>query len=132
MNRRAWVVVLAGIVALATTVGTGAMSSMSAERAMTVDVADDDDAYLGVAIETTMTENGTTLTVTVTNQFPGGILLENVKISHNGTTLSPGDGSLDVGNPEEVTFENVNCDGTVRITASAEHVHVELEREVEC
>jgi hypothetical protein len=131
MNRRAWVVVAAGVVALATTVGTGAVSSISAERGMTVEVADDDDAYLGIDIETNTMEDGTAVNVTVSNQFPSGTTLD-VTVSHEGVTLYPGDHSLESGETRWATFEKATCGETIRITANADGVTVELEREVGC
>lgn len=131
MNRRAWVVLAAAAVALASTAGTGAVSSMSAERGMNVDVVEDERAYLGVDIETTTTENGTAVNVTVSNQFPSGTTLD-VTVSHEGVTLYPGNHSLESGETRWATFENATCGETVRITASAGSVTVELERDVEC
>jgi len=130
MNRRAWVVVAAGLVALATTAGTGAVSSMSAERGMNVHVVDDKDAYLGVDIETETSEDGTEVNVTVSNQFPSGTTLH-VTVSHDDTA-HPGDGSLESGQKRWVRFENADCSENVIITASGDGVTVELEREVDC
>ena len=131
MNRRAWVVVAAGLVALATTAGTGAVSSMSAERGMNVHVVDDKDAYLGLDVNTTTTENGTEVNVTVSNQFPSGATLD-VELRHDDVTLYPGNHSLESGETRWPTFENATCGEMVRITATGDGVTVELERRVDC
>lgn len=131
MNRRAWVVIAAATVALATTVGTGAVSSISAERGMNVAVVDDEEAYLGLDVETVTTENGTEVNVTVSNQFPDGTTLD-VTVSHDGVTAYPGKHSLESGETRWVAFENATCDGTVTVTATGDDVAVELERDVDC
>lgn len=131
MNRRAWVVIAAGIVVLATTAGTGAVSSMSADRAMNVNVVDDENAYLGVDAESIETEDGTVVRVTVTNRFPDGTILD-ITVHHAGVTLSPDNHLLESGETEKVTFEKPDCQENVTIVASGNGVTVELDREVDC
>lgn len=131
MNRRAWVVIAAAAVALAATVGTGAVSSISADRGMTVDIVDDKHAYLGLDVNTTTTENRTEVNVTVSNQFPAGTTLD-VTVSHDDVTAYPGKHSLESGETRWVAFENATCGETVTVTASGDGVAVELERDVDC
>jgi hypothetical protein len=134
VTRRGWLVLAAALVVLATTAGTSAFSAASLDRGVQIGVASDDDAYLGVAVTGTATNNTTTASVTVTNQFPGGTALTTVvaTVDDDTVTLTPSDGSLNGGEPTSATIEDVTCDDTVVIHASGDAVAVTLERQVDC
>jgi len=70
MKRRTLILLLGGASSGAMSVGTGAFSSVEAERGVEVNVVDDDEAYLGL---TTDPENGTFLQIK--NQFAGNLSL---------------------------------------------------------
>ena len=116
MERRKFTI---GLGALATgsaaAIGTGAFNIASAERSVTVDVADDADAYLGLeAIDEDYTDDGgDTLEIDVgdngkgegTNEDAVTIFKDLFRITNNGTeniqvTVGTGDNtSYDVNNP---------------------------------
>jgi hypothetical protein len=134
IGRRAAAVLFAGILLLAVTGSTSAFSAVTADRSVTVGVVDDTAAFLAIERSTTSDTNGTTLSVTVVNQFPHGVELSNVTVSHgdrkrplaNDTTV------LFVGDTATATFENASCNGTITVHAKGESVSIDLERPVEC
>jgi len=135
MTRRLVVLVAAALLAVAGTVGTGALSAVTADRAVTVDVADDENAYLGVALATNDTTNATAnLTVSVTNQFPAGTQLTDVTVEANGeaAALATDDDPLTVGETASITVQNATCGDTVALRASGDGVTVALERSIDC
>ncbi|MFC7116242.1 hypothetical protein ACFQH2_16605 [Natronoarchaeum sp. GCM10025703] len=100
-NSRLVVGVVALIVALLLITSTGSFSAMTAERPAQVTVVDDPDAYLGVEQETEQADNGSTLNLTVTNQFSGGTDLDEMNVSVGGESQEM---SLDAGESETKTF----------------------------
>ncbi len=129
MNIRTLVLVCGAIAAVvALTTGTGGFTSATADRGVEISVADDANALLGVERTTSGTVNGTTnLTVTVTNRFVD-TSFTSVEVTVGGrsktlTTL----GSSETGS---LAFPSANCDETVQITATGQHVQVTLTRPV--
>jgi hypothetical protein len=134
VSRRGWLVLGAAVVVLATTAGTGAFSTVGAERGVQVAVVDDDNAYLGVVIAANATGNDTTANITVTNQFPDGTTLTSITATGpDGTTsLTPNDGALETGETTSATIQNATCDSTITIHANGPGVQVTIDRPVDC
>ena len=74
MKRRQLVLLLGGGSAAATSVGTGAFSSVEAEREVSVNVVEDENAYLGLdQIRQTVSGDDEARVIQVTNQFGGAL-----------------------------------------------------------
>lgn len=134
IQRRELLLVVAVVTALAVTLGTGGVSSISADRGVDVAVAEDDHAYLGFEQNATQVKNDTTtLEVTVRNQFPAQTSLSQVVVATNGTTVDLAEnGRFESGTSSTHTFQSVPCDETVTVTASSSDVDVQFERAVSC
>lgn len=146
MDSLRWVA-LAGILLSVTlaTPQTAAFSSVSADRSVTVAVADDDDAFLGVERSpVSVPQNGTERTplLTVTNRFPMPVSMQwNVtdERPHARPTIQnvSGPDTLDSGTTG--TLQAVVVCGnstsverpTIRVRATSEAVSVEIARSVE-
>lgn len=134
MTRRRVALLLALVATVALATSTGAVSSMSAERPLQVEVADEGSAYIGFEQTASSTANGTTnLTVAVTNRFPPGTALTTVEVAVGGDARHlAADGPLDPGERVTVTFRSVACDDRIRIAAFGSGVSVRFERAVAC
>ena len=119
---------------LGLTTGAGALSAFSADRGVTIPVAEDGEAFLGVDRETKTTDGTTVLTVRVTNQYPAGTTLSTVAVTVGGKTkqLVTGNRRLEPGEAAWKTFGGVDCGVPIRIEASGEGVDVTIDRTVEC
>ncbi|WP_340099257.1 hypothetical protein [Salinibaculum salinum] len=134
MNVRTLLVVCGAIaMVVALTTGTSGFSSATADRSVTVSVAEDDTALLGVERSLSGVTNGTTnLTVAVTNQFSDTSFTNvEVRVGDRSTSLATTTG-LTPGDRETVTFTSVSCDETIRLTATGPAVTVTLTRSVSC
>jgi hypothetical protein len=122
MTRRALLVV-AGLVVLATVVATGGVSSVTADRPLSVAVVADDRAYLGY--DPGQVDNGT-WTPRVTNNFEVTLTVT-VRVDGDSasTTLAPGEGAT-------LVLEGVACGDAASITAVGRSVRVEMDRPVQC
>jgi len=108
-------------------------SAVSADRSVEVAVADDDEAYLGVAQElsnTNMSTGTTDIDVTVTNRFGSKITLDTVEVTVNGDTKELE--SLGPGEDGTAKFTGVDCSREIDVAASGSGVDVELDREIGC
>ncbi|PSP72968.1 hypothetical protein BRC86_10865 [Halobacteriales archaeon QS_3_64_16] len=107
--------------ALALVASTGAFSAASADRGISVAVADDDRAYLGVQLDDTGNES---VEVTLTNRFDSD--LSSVTISTDTDTASLSLDSRDTGS----VIVGIDCGDskTVTIDGLGESASVSLER----
>jgi hypothetical protein len=121
VNRRHLVLVALALVGLSAVTGAGSVSSTSADRGVSVNVADDEEAYLGIDFGAVV-NNGTDRQLTVSNQVTTGDLT---------VTVDGVDGTAEPGDPAEFT---VPCGSTVDITATApdERARIEATRVVDC
>ena len=117
MKRRHFILLLGGGSAGALSVGTGAFSSVDAERDMEVSVVEDDEAYLGLEVETrTVTVGQSTDVVEITNRFADTDTLSlNVSVEDTSDTVDEVAGadsgqklSLEIG-PGESEPVSINC-----------------------
>ena len=126
-------VVIGVLLVVGTTAGSSGFSVMSADRGAEITVVDDDRAYLGIDRSPTGTVNGTTnLTVTITNRFGDGTVLERVTLAATQDDASERLHSIRAGDSKEATLRGVSCDGSVEIRATGESVEVSLSRAVIC
>lgn len=134
IQRRELLLLVAFATALGFALGTGGVSSISADRGVDVAVVEDDQAYLGFEQDTTEADNGTTtLEVTVKNQYPTQTTLSTVTVTTDGTKADLADvGQLESGTSRTHTFDSVPCDETVAVAASGSGVDVYFERAVSC
>jgi hypothetical protein len=132
MNARILLVV-AALVAVTLTSATSGFTATTADRSVTVSVADDDTALLGIERTVSGTDNGTTnVTVTVVNRF-GEASLSTVVVRVDGQSKNlAASGPLAPGEAETATIEAVRCTGTLHVTAEGETVRVTLNRTVPC
>lgn len=73
--------------------------------------------------------DGTTLELTIANQFPEGVTLHGVEVSVGEQSEEI---SLDAGESETKTFESIECGDPISIEATGSGVEVSLDRTVEC
>lgn len=118
MKRRQFVLLLGAGGAAASSVGSGAFSSVEAERGVEVNVVEDENAYLGIEqVEHQISGEGTV--AEITNQFAaqlhltievvdGDSHIENIKISGENITDSHSV-DFDIGHSKEVSVE---CNGS--------------------
>jgi uncharacterized cupredoxin-like copper-binding protein len=158
--RRRTVLLAIAVVAATTasTAGTAGFSSVTADRGVTVSVADDDAAFLGIDREATNVSDGRTdLVVGLTNRLPGvDDLLVTVSVvgddggdaddadDGNGEDGDAGDEpidsprsvALDPGETARVTVSGVDCDAAVRVEAVTDgtdaDVRIVANRRVPC
>lgn len=121
MDRR-WLYGVLIVFATALLIGSGSFSAMSADRGVSVAVADDPEAYVGY--ETSC--NGQTLEITITNQFNNDF--EGI-VTVDGTQESFG--QLSPGEASKVDFKNVDDGDPITVTVWGESVSAELDRSVE-
>ena len=132
MNARGLLVV-AALVAVTLTSATSGFTATTADRGVTVSVADDDTALLGIERTVSGTDNGTTnVTVTVANRFDEASL-STVVVRVDGRSRNlAASGPLAPGEAETATIEGVRCTETLHVTAEGETVLVRLNRTVPC
>ena len=119
MNRRHLVLGALALVALSAVSGVGSVSSTTADRGVSVAVADDGEAYLGIEFGAVV-DNGTQQELVVSNHVSTGDLT--VTVDGTPGIAAPGD-------PAEFT---VPCGSTVDITATDPGVRIEATRSVNC
>jgi hypothetical protein len=127
MNYRRYLPLLVALLLGSTLVmSSGGFSSLTADRDVELEVADNENAYLKFEQSPTNTENGTTdLEVTVTNQFPSGTSLSVVAVTINGETQYLVDsGQLESGASAMETFRSVTCGARITVEASNDDVEV--------
>lgn len=115
-------------------VSTGGISSLLATHSVDVVATEPQHAYLGVE-QTSLQPTTTTtdLEVTVTNQFPTGIVLTTVELTINGTTVDIAEHSrLEPGDSSTHTFRSISCDRTLTVTSASTDTRVQVERSVAC
>jgi hypothetical protein len=130
VSRRRILLFVATVLVLATTAaGTSGFDSASVDRGVTVTVADDSTAYLGVEQATTNATNGTTnLTVTLRNRFPtGATLAADIEVGNQSSGVTLGAGEADT-----TTFQSVDCGEQIAVDVSGPSVDVSLNRTVSC
>ena len=117
MKRRQLILLLGGSSAAAASTGTGAFSSVSADREVSVNVVEDHEAYLGLKQTDVVPPGEWRNALRVTNQFPSKLDLEDVTVTNgntgaidvthvDGTTLTPGEEAyVSVKSPDTGVFE---------------------------
>jgi hypothetical protein len=122
MNRRVLALAALVVVGLSSVTGAGSVSSVSADRDVSVAVVEDREAYLG--LEFSNATNGTA-TLTVSNRISTDTLAVTVEGDGEATasrTLDPG---------ERAAF-NVSCGEEIRVSADAPDAEVDATRTVDC
>lgn len=117
MKRRLLALTALTLVALSSVMGAGSVSSVSADRDVSVAVVEDEEAYLGIEFGDTDWPNRTR-TLTFANRV--SVPLE-VSISGDIVTISPG----------ELAALAVDC-GDVDIAAVGEDIRIDATRTVTC
>ena len=132
-SRGALLAVLTVVAVAGLLLGTSGASSITATHNVDLVTTADQDAYLGFE-QTTASESGTTrLDLTVTNQQSSQTTLSTVELRVNETTVDVTDGDpLSPGETATQTFQSVDCDGTVTVTAVSSEMRVEIQRAVAC
>jgi len=125
MKRRNLILLLGGASSGAMSVGTGAFSSMEAERGVEVNVVNDESAYVGYkewdkTIPADLRDDGTVHLVTVTNRFRNGISIVDVEIDDGTDVLTDvwyDDSSVGTGKEAEITgrVEGLSPDESVEV-----------------
>jgi hypothetical protein len=135
------------VAAVSLAVGTGALSSVSADRGVEISVADDDEALLGVTTvgSDAIQSDGSTRSrdiVRITNRFADSITVDTTVTDPGGRpvleTARLDDGSLAAGEQATLTAEIRCASGnstsvetwTVHVTATGDGVSVETTTEV--
>lgn len=113
---------------------TGGVSSILATHSVDVVTTGPQDAYLGVEQTLLQTKGNTTdLELTVTNQFPAGIVLTTVEVTTNGTTVDlTTRGRLEPGDNRTHTFRAVSCGETLIVESSSADTSVQINQSVSC
>lgn len=132
MNSRGLLLV-AALAAVSLTAATSGFTATTADRGVSVSVADDDSALLGIERSVSGTANGTTnVTVAVTNRV-GTQSLTDVRLRVGDYSRAmAASGPLEPGDVRTETVAGVRCDATVHVDASAETVDISLNRSVPC
>jgi hypothetical protein len=121
VSRRSLLLVALTLVGLSVVTGVGGVSSVSADRTVSIAVAEDEEALLGVEFGAVA---GGTRTLAVSNRIsrePLVVTVEDSVASHS-RTVRPG---------ETVEF-GVRCGDEVRISAVAPSASVDATRSVDC
>ena len=121
MNGRKFLsLLIASVAVLSLAFGSGAFTSVSAERGVSVSVVDDENAFVGYATSDRTVSDGDRVTlVTVTNRMPGELTVTNVDISAGSMSFS------NVNQPTMGVGETGAIAGDVSCSAgSSEPVHV--------
>ncbi|MDB2283239.1 hypothetical protein PM030_15310 [Halorubrum ezzemoulense] len=124
MKRRTLILLLGGASSGAMSVGTGAFSSVEAERGVEVNVVEDDEAYLGLEQVADVVPPGErTKALRVTNQFTSALNFKEVRVtdgdaeainigSVDSATLAPGDKAYVFVNAPETGVVDATLDFT--------------------
>jgi hypothetical protein len=121
MNRRVLALAALLVVGLSSVTGAGSVSSVSADRDVSVAVVEDEEGYLGLEFDDFGNE---TATLTVSNRLSTEPL--DVTIEGGGATESK---TLGVG--EQAAFD-VSCGDELHVSAVAPGAEVNATRTVEC
>jgi hypothetical protein len=132
MKRRNLILLLGGTGSAALSTGTGAFSSMEAERGVEVNVVDDDVAYVGYSesdktIPSNLKNDGSLHLVTITNRFSEEIRITDVSIDDDDTGVVADvsyDPVIETGHAEDIV-------GHVEGLAPDDSVDVEITVTVE-
>lgn len=120
-------------------VGTGGYSSMAADRAVSIDVVDDDEAFLGVErAVVTDTENSTVVSLAVTNRLSTDVTVDIDHRTGGGSAVGvrPETFELSVGETRDVEV-SIDCTATaageieLEIYAVGDRVELGLMRAVD-
>jgi hypothetical protein len=125
--------ILLAIVAIVV-VSTGSSLSADGARDLEFNVVGDDEGYLGIEQQVVTHPDGrTSVTVSVTNQFPDTTRLDAVYVTVAGETqpLLSTD-TLTTGETVVITFDDVTCGESVTVEAEGDRVSVQATRQVDC
>lgn len=134
MSRRELLVVAALCIALAFTVATSSVSSVEADRTVSIEVVDDQHAYLGVDQDIRQTANGTVnVNVAIQNQHPSETALRQATVTVDGTTAEMAENSrFKPGDSRSHTFNSVSCGSSITIEATGMNGKITIERTITC
>jgi hypothetical protein len=132
MKRRNFILLLGGTSSGAMSVGTGAFSSMEAERGVEVNVVEDDDAYVGYresdkTVPADLRGDGALHLVTVTNRFREAVSIVDVTVGDGADVLA----EVSYDGSELGTGEKENITGHVEGLPPGESVEIEVTVTVE-
>lgn len=134
IQRRHLVLLVVALLGVGLASSTGGFSSAAVDRGLSVQVSDDESAYVAFKETPVNTHNITTdLEVTVTNRLPSGAALSTVEVRVNETTVDlAADDSVGPYEAATQTFSGVECGDPITVQASGNGVSVHLERTVRC
>lgn len=115
---------VAAALAVAATVGSGGFTSVAADRGVSVAVADDGEAFLGVDTRDLSVDNGNhhVTLIDLTNRFPGEPTVESVRVHDTRIVEQRGPGAAGASNGNAIpnvrgvhgtTGDNLAIEGTV-------------------
>ncbi|MFW5905544.1 MAG: hypothetical protein ACOCUO_01710 [archaeon] len=127
-GRKALSLALAGVAVLTLAFGSGAFTSVSAERGVSVAVVGDDEAFVGYNSSDVVVEGGEEAElVTVTNRFAGAIEIEEATLESDGivdeSDLVVDDSSIGPGETASIAWDSPDCSA---LTASTVATTVEV------
>jgi hypothetical protein len=133
MDRRTLPLVLATLAVLAVILGSGGVTTMTADRNLDLHVTNDRTGYLGINQTIEPTGGEANLTLRVTNQFPDGTRLTTVTVTigDRSQSLLSG-GALSPGESTSETLRGVQCGETVTVEARGKETAVKRTRTVAC
>jgi hypothetical protein len=134
IQQRHLVLLVVALLGVGLASSTGGFSSATVDRGLSVQISDDESAYVAFAQTPENTENGTThLEVTITNRLPSGAALTTLEVTVNETTVDlAANDSVEPTEAATHTFSGVECGDPITIQASGNGVSVHLERTVRC
>jgi hypothetical protein len=106
MKRRNLILLLGGASSGAMSIGTGAFSSVEAERGVEVNVAKDENAYLGITQQREIVSDGE-IVAQITNQFPAPLELTVTLDGSSGplTNITVAGESIETDSSEQIYFD---------------------------
>lgn len=119
------------VLAVGISVGTGGFSTVGADRPVTVNVVDNDEAYVGVVACEKSNSKGTAVRLWVANRYSAPVTVESVASADSDRQDAAGtDGTVAVGDRErfEVVFED--DPETVTVAVDGDGFDVSVTREV--
>lgn len=134
ISRRHRLLLVVAVLGVGLASSTGGFSTAAVDRDISVQISDDDSAYVGFQQTPVPTGNATTgLEVTVTNRLPSGVELTTVEVAVDDTAVDFAAGE-NIGPWESAshTFTGVSCSDRVVVEASGDGVRLQFERPVAC
>lgn len=113
--------------------GTGAVSSIEADRSLTGEVVADTQAYYGIEIAANETNGTTEPEITVINRVPGEVTITTVEIRDgSGSVLEVASPKVRPGNAVSIQVESLDCGDPVEVYIEASAGAVAADRTINC